>query len=132
MSGILRIAFLVALALYFFILIYLLKKNRMTLKYSLLWMLVGLVMLFVAIFPEVFIWAARLIGVDVPSNALFAVLNFCMIVLLMFLTAVVSGQSNRLTRLTQSLALLEKRVRDLEALCGETANADESQSEENV
>ena len=115
MSGVLRIVLLVVVAVYFVILIHLLKKNRMTLKYSLLWMLVGVVMLLIGVFPEVFMWAARLIGVDVPSNALFAVLNFCMIVLLMFLTAVVSGQSNRITRLTQSLALLEKRVRELES-----------------
>ncbi len=92
----------------------------MTLKYSLLWMLVGLIMLFIAIFPKAFLFMARLIGVEAPPNALFATLFFCTIVLLMFLTAVVSMQNSRITRLTQSLATLEKRVRELEARLNNT------------
>lgn len=110
----LQIVLLVALGIYFFLVFYLLKKKMLNLKYTLLWLAAGLIMLILTIWPQILDLASALVGVFDPTNALFAVVFFCVIIILMSLTAIVSRLNERLKRLIQADALLEKRVRDLE------------------
>lgn len=114
-SGKLQIVVLVALLVYYVVLFYLLKKKRLSLRYTLLWLFSGLIMLVFAVFPKLLEWFASAVGVEIPTNALFAVLLFCMIMLNVSLTAIVSKQTEQIKRLTQSVALLEKRVREMES-----------------
>lgn len=111
-----RLQFVVVLAvvLYFAILYVLLKRKRLALKYTLLWFFSGLLMLALALFPRLLDIAAELLGIYEPTNALFAFGFFCVLILLVSLTAIASKQAVQVKRLTQSLALLEKRVRELE------------------
>ena len=110
----LQIFMLLAVALYFVILFKLLQKKRLNLKYTLLWIISGFLMLVLAAFPKTLNIFANMIGVYEPTNALFALIFFCIIMILMSLTAIVSKLNERVKRLTQSIALLEKRMRDQE------------------
>lgn len=118
-STTLRIAMLLAVVIYFLLVFHLLKKKSLNLKYTLLWMLSGVLMLLLAIFPQILTVFAKLVGIYEPTNALFAMIFFCMIVILMSLTAIVSKLNEKNKRLIQSFALLEKRVRILEGQDGE-------------
>lgn len=113
-SNRLQILFLIAIALYYVVLFYLLKKKSLSLKYTLLWLFSGLVMLVFVLFPELLTMFAALAGVGVPTNALFAIISFCIIMLLISITSIVSKQTERIKILTQTLAILENRVRELE------------------
>ncbi len=113
-SGKLQIAMLIAVGLYFLIVFQLLKRKSLNLKYTLLWLFSGIIMLILAIFPRILNWLAALVGVYDPTNALFAFMFFCVIIILMSLTAIVSKLNEKSKRVIQSLALIEKRVRDLE------------------
>lgn len=113
-SSKLQIFMLLAVVLYFVVLYKLLQKKRLNLKYTLLWIVSGCLMLVLAIFPNILNIFAQLIGVYEPTNALFALIFFCIIMILMSLTAIVSKLNERVKRLTQSIALLEKRMRDQE------------------
>ena len=115
----LQAVMLLAVVLYFCILYALLKKRLLHLKYTLLWILSGALMLVLALFPRLLDGAARLLGVYEATNALFAMAFFCVIILLMALTAIVSKLNRKVSRLAQTIALLEKRVRDNEAEEGE-------------
>ena len=92
----------------------LIRKNRVTLKYALLWLFSGLVLLVLAIFPQVLNWVARLIGVYSPVNALFAILLCCGLLLMISFSVIVSGNKKAVVRLTQKISLLENRIRELE------------------
>lgn len=113
-SNRLQILFLIAIALYYVVLFYLLKKKSLSLKYTLLWLFSGLVMLVFVLFPGLLTMFAALAGVGVPTNALFAIISFCIIMLLISITSIVSKQTERIKILTQTLAILENRVRELE------------------
>ena len=113
MSKTLLIFMLLAVALYFALLIFFLRRKRISLKYSLLWLFSGIVMLLLALFPQLLSWVAASVGIVTPVNALFAVALFC-IIILMSLTAIVSKQNAQLVQLAQANALLEQRVRELE------------------
>lgn len=110
----LRTALLAAIILFFVIVLYFLKRRRLTLKYSLLWLLTGTVMLVLVAFPELMMFLSRLIGTQSIMNTLYLLILAFVIILLMMLTSIVSGQTERIRRLVQSNALLEKRIRELE------------------
>ena len=114
-SGRLQIFAVIAVVLFFMVLIWLLKQNRFALKYSILWMFSGVVMLLLALFPGLLDGFARLIGVYSAVNALFAVLIFCGMALMISLTSILSKEKQEIVRLVQQTAILEKRVRELEA-----------------
>ena len=102
-----------AIAIYFVILFVLIKKGSLILKYSLLWMLAGVLMLVFAIWPGILTWLTSVLGIALPVNALFAMMFFCIIMILMSLTSIVSKQKEELKILTQQMAILEKELRDL-------------------
>lgn len=111
-SKTLQIFMLIAIAAYFVFLLYFLKKRHLNLKYTLLWIFSGILMLLLALFPRILNSLASLVGIYDPINALFAILCFCFIMILMSLTAIVSKQNERIKHLTQSIALLEKQLRE--------------------
>lgn len=109
-----RIILLVGILLYILLIIYLMKKGRMSLKYSLVWFLTGLVLLLCAIFPQAIGYVAKLLGIYSEVNGVFFV-GVCFILLIILsLTSIVSGLSERLRTLVQTQGMLEKRVRELE------------------
>lgn len=111
-----QIIMLLAVMCYFVLLIFLLRKKMLNLKYGLLWIFSGVLMLILAIFPGILNSFSRLVGIASPTNALFAVILFCVMIILMSLTAIVSGLNNKVKKLAQTIALLENRLRAVEAL----------------
>ena len=112
-SKTLQIVMLIAIAVYFILLILLLKKKRLLLKYSLLWLFAGLVMLILAAYPGIINRLSNVLGIYSPVNALFAIILFCVIILLVSLTSIVSAQNEKIKRLIQREALLEKDISEL-------------------
>lgn len=110
----LRISLIAALAIYFLCIYVMLKKGKLNLKYSLLWIASGVIMLFFVLFPGVLEQVAKWIGIINYLNGLFAVVLFGLIILLMVLTAIVSELSNKNRVLIQECALLDERIRKLE------------------
>lgn len=105
---------LLAIIFYYMILLYLLKKKSLHLKYTLLWIFVGFLMLILVLFPQLLHIFASLVGIYGDTNALFAVAFFCTTMILMSLTAIVSKISGRIRQMNQYIALLEKRLCDVE------------------
>ncbi len=114
MSRKLQVVMLIAIGIYFLIVFQLLKRKSLNLKYTLLWLFSGIIMLMLAVFPQILTWLATLVGIYEPTNALFALMFFCVIIILMSLTAIVSKLNEKTKQVIQALALMEKRIRDLE------------------
>ena len=110
----LQIVAIIVTIVFFFCLIRMLKKNDFALKYSLLWLLSGAIMLVLAIFPGILDWFASLIGVYSSVNALFAVLICCGIMLMISFTSIISKEKKEIVRLVQEMAVLDNRLRELE------------------
>lgn len=110
----LQIMSLIGLIFYFCSIIYLLRKKSISLKYTLMWIISGITMIVVVIFPKLLIGITSLLGIQVASNALFGIVIFFILLILMSLTGIVTGLNEKNKRLVQTLAILEKRVRELE------------------
>ena len=100
--------------LFLVMMIELIRKNRVALKYALLWLFSGVILLLLAIFPQLLDKMSRLIGVYSPVNALFAVLLSCGLVLMISFSVIMSGNKKAIVRLTQEISLMENRIRELE------------------
>lgn len=109
----LRITLAIALAVYLILILIFLKNKAIELKYTLLWLLAGAAMGILIIFPDILPWFIHLIGVTDNMNGLFLICIAFLMMLLMELTSIVSRQSRKIRRLTQSQAILEREVREL-------------------
>lgn len=114
MSVKLQILLIIAIILYFITLFSLLKKERITLKYTLLWIFSGLFMSIFVIYPKLLEILSEVLGIHEPTNALFFGIISCIIVLLMSLTAIVSNLSQKNRKLVQTISIMDKRLKELE------------------
>lgn len=91
----------------------LIVRGKLLLKYSLLWLALALIVSLCALFPEPLYQFAGFLGFENPSNFIFLVGIFLLIVISLSLTSIVSKQTQRIKGLIQQQALLEKRLTDI-------------------
>ena len=93
-----------------------LKRGLMSVKYSLLWLLLAVALVIAAAFPYVVYVLRDLLDIEMPVNLVFLLMFCFVLVVLLSLSIAISQLADKCKRLTQTNALLEKRVRDLEEL----------------
>ena len=99
---------------YLGVVFYLLKKQKLAVQYAIIWLISGFVLLVFALFPYVVLVLGDILHVINPVNFIFLVILAFVLLILLSLSAVVSGFALRIKRLTQNAALLERRIRELE------------------
>lgn len=109
----LRISLLVAILVYLILIIVMLRKKSLNLKYSLLWMFMAVVLLLMVAFPKAIEFLAEVIGVASYINAIFMAFIFFILLLVVSLTSIVSKQHREIKTLIQNLAILQKQVDEL-------------------
>ncbi|MBE6809620.1 MAG: DUF2304 domain-containing protein [Ruminococcaceae bacterium] len=114
MNIVLRVSLLVAIAAYLVLILVLLRKKSFNLKYSLLWMFMAVVLLLMVAFPQMVVTIADIIGVSLPINAIFMAFIFFILLMVVSLTSIISKQHREIKTLIQNVAILQKRVSELE------------------
>ena len=92
----------------------LIRKNRLELKYALSWLVVAFIVLIIDCFPVLMERLAVLLGIASPVNMMFFVGFLFSLIILLTLTVAVSIAATCVKRLTQKIALMEKRIEELE------------------
>lgn len=110
----LRITLIIAIICYFILILLFLKRKALSLRYTLLWLVAGVVMAAMVIWPELLSFTIHLVGIESNMNGLFLLCIGFIIIILMSLTSIVSRQRNKIKVLTQEMAVLEARIRELE------------------
>lgn len=108
--------FLLCIVIMFFcfLIFKLISSKSLSLKYSLMWLASCIILIVLVLFPQLLIWFSIVVGIVTPINALFTVAIFCLLLVLLSITVIISKQSARIRKLAQSNAILEARVRLLE------------------
>ena len=91
-----------------------LKKGLMTVKYSLLWLGLSIVLVIFAACPYVVFVLRDILDIEMPVNLVFLLMFCFVLVVLLRLSIAITQLADKCKRLTQENALLEKRVRELE------------------
>lgn len=104
------IALIIIVAL--FIIINMIRKKSLELRYALAWLFVGCGILILDIFPGLMDRISEVLGIASPVNMLFF-FGFCFSLAIIFvLTIAVSRMSIRIKQLAQQLALYEREQED--------------------
>jgi hypothetical protein len=86
------------------------RKEKLDLKYSLIWIIVDIGIIFMSIFPDIIDLLALLIGVATPINIIFFFGIVFQIIIIFSLTGEQSRSAKKIKELAQNIALLEEEI----------------------
>lgn len=110
MSVRIQIFIIVVCVIFFLYVANLLRKKKIDFKYALGWLALGLIILFLAAFPNVLAWISTQIGIASPVNMLFF-FGLCLSLCMIFSQSVsLSHANDSIKKLTQELAILKKTI----------------------
>ena len=84
----------------------LLRRRQLSEKYTVLWLVVGVVLLVLTVFPNVLVSISRSAGVTIPANLLFFVAIVFLICVALHLSWELSRLENETRKLAEDLAIL--------------------------
>lgn len=108
----LQIEMVIATILLLLLIIVSLKKSSISVKSSIAWLLLPIVFLAIAIFPEPLATFSNWLGFETFSNFIFVIVIALLIILCFFLTVSINHQQNKITKLTQEISILKKEKND--------------------
>ncbi|MDD3430146.1 MAG: DUF2304 domain-containing protein [Oscillospiraceae bacterium] len=117
----LRIALLIGVFTYLFIIFILLKTQKLAVRYAIIWLFSGFILLIFALFPYAMFVLGDIVQVSNPVNFIFLLVIAFMLLCLLSVSSVISGFATKIKRLAQANALLEERIRQLEEQTHSTA-----------
>lgn len=100
--------------LHLFITLEALRRNRLKERYALLWLGTGLVLLGLAIQPDLIGWLVVVTGGMHYTSAIMLVVFVFVIMIAFHVSLVLSRQESDRRHMAQHIALLQKRIEDLE------------------
>ena len=106
----LRIIIIVGCFIVFFIFLNMLRKNKIEIKYSLVWLGSIFIVLIFSLFPKIIIYFSEFLGVETPINAIFFAGILILSAIIFSLTIAQSRNSTKIKRLIQKVALLEEEL----------------------
>ena len=89
------------------------RQKKLKEAYALLWLLIGIVMLVISLKPELLRWISEWMGIVYPPATLFLLLLCGVLVILFQYSLLLSRNQERISRLTQEIALLQNELEKL-------------------
>ncbi len=109
-----RVALFAGVILLFCVILYLIKKKKLSVKYALIWLFAAFTLFIFSVFPYIVLVLRDLLQMVMPVNVVFTIAFAFVFLLLLSLSSIVSGFSQKIKSLTQQISFLEKRIRELE------------------
>lgn len=91
----------------FIVIIMILGKRRIPVKYSLVWLFSSFLILLIAIVPQLFQKIAKALGFVTMSNMVIGLFIFILLMITIILTVIVSGQRKKITLLIQEVSMIK-------------------------
>ncbi|WP_083942252.1 DUF2304 domain-containing protein [Sanguibacter suarezii] len=105
--------FVIGLAvLVVFLLVALLRSRRIREKYAAMWIVLGVGIVIVGVWPNLAVSLARLVGVETPSNLVFAVAIVILLSVCIQLSVALSAQEEQSRTLAEEIALIRCTLDD--------------------
>ncbi len=104
------IELLVVSVIFFYIVYRSIKKQRLSVQYSLIWLFAAILMLLALFIPGLLQSFANFLGIKTVSNMIFLI-GFLLLMIICFgLTSILSSQKRKIITLTQELGILKNEV----------------------
>lgn len=93
----------------------LMRRRTLRERHAVWWLVGGVLALIIAVFPQTLTWAARLVGVAVPTNLVFFVAIALLFLVSLQYGAELTRIEDKLRHLAEQSAFHDDRLRQLEA-----------------
>lgn len=103
----------------------LLLRRQLREKYAVLWLLVGVAILVLALFPGLLVGLADVLGVEIPSNLIFSLAIFLLVGVTLHLSWELSQAEDEVRRVAEEVAILRADVEEIRAAQNRTDVADD-------
>jgi hypothetical protein len=99
----------------------LMRRSTLRERHAVWWLVGGVIALIVAIFPQTLTWAARLLGIAVPTNLVFFIAIGLLFLVSLQYGAELTRIEDKIRTLAEKSAFHERRLAELEAAAAVTA-----------
>lgn len=89
------------------------RRRKISERYSLLWLILGFIMLIFSLFPKLLNGLSSSLGIVYGTSLLFFIGFLFALVFILHLTTVITKLDRKMTRLTQEIALLKAEKEEL-------------------
>lgn len=86
-----------------------LRKNTMSIRISISWLLLPVAFIIIAIFPEPLTDFAHWLGFETLSNFIFVIVIALLLILCFSLTTTVSRQNNQIIKIIQEISIIKHK-----------------------
>ena len=87
----------------------LLRKKRINIKYSLIWLILFFLLLVATLMPNFLVSLTRFLGFQTASNMIFSLIISVLVIITIALTVIVSNQDKKIRLLVQELSILKSK-----------------------
>jgi hypothetical protein len=86
----------------------LISNDKLSIKYSLIWLLSSLVILIVGLFPDFVGIFTNLVGFETTSNLIVGIILVLLLIITLIITIIITEQKKKIKLLIQEVSLLKK------------------------
>ncbi|MDH6428616.1 hypothetical protein BSK62_02780 [Paenibacillus odorifer] len=90
------------------------KAYKIELKYTILWIVMTIINILIAIFPNIVLFVSKLLSIETPVNTLFLFGIMTCLMILYNLTSEISKNSIKIRQLSQEVGLLKNELKQFE------------------
>ncbi len=111
-----KLSFWLLLVAFFLILVTLivLRKNKINIKFAILWLIPSVALIILTIFPQIFVYFASLFGFVTISNLITGFILVLILFLIMALTIVMTDLNKKNIMLLQEVSMLKNKISKME------------------
>ena len=112
MSGNLRIALIILSTILIVLLLTLIAKKKLPIKYSIFWAFASSIILIVGLFPKFVGTFPKIIGFETMSSLIIAIIVGLLLMITLLLTVIIAEQKRKITLLIQEVSILKEKMKD--------------------
>ena len=113
MSGLLRLILCLVSIMVTVYIIKRIRQSKLQIEYTLFWLFLCVMLVIIAVFPELVYKGTQLLGMMSPINMVFIIIIFLLLLKVFFMTIQLSQLENKVKELVQKIALDEKDRLDM-------------------
>ena len=110
MTDTLRILLVIFASLLLILVLNLMSKNKIPIRYSLFWIIASLLILIVGAFPDFVGSFTEMVGFQATSNLVIAIILVLLLTITLILTIIVSGHKRKIKLLIQELSIIKSKL----------------------
>ena len=114
MSKVLQVCLLVGSIFVLYVVIKSVLKNKINIHYAIVWIVWGIGMALISMFPRIIYKISDFMGIQIPVNAVFLMMMFFLYCLTFYVYFVISKHSEEIVALDYEIAMLKKKIEELE------------------